>query len=245
MSAWKDYFEASKYQNMGEPQQKRGLPQPPLEMAYDPGAALISLPDPNGFSLIAPDFITIVKSRESKRQYTDTALTLAELSYLLWVTQGVKSVNESNTFTKRLVPSAGARHPFETYLLINRVEGVDPGLYRYLALEHKLLPLDAKEDINQTITEAALKQKHVQNSAVAFCWVADIARTYWRYDERSFRYIMLDAGHVCQNLYLAAETIQCGVCAIAAFDDDLMNKALGVDGEHQFTVYMASLGKVA
>ncbi len=245
MSTWKDYFEASKYQNMSDPQQRKGFPQPPLEMTYDPGAALISLPDPNSFSLIAPDFITIVKSRESKRQYTDAALTLAELSYLLWMTQGVKNINETQTFTKRLVPSAGARHPFETYLLINRVESIKPGLYRYLALEHKLLPLDAKEDINQMITEAALKQKHVQNSAVTFCWVADVARTYWRYDERSFRYILLDAGHVCQNLYLAAETIHCGVCAIAAYDDDLMNEALGVDGEHQFTAYMASLGKVA
>ena len=245
MSTWKDYFEASKYQNMGESQQKRGLPQPPLEMAYDTGADLISLPNPDELSLIAPDFITIVKSRESKRQYTDVTLHLAELSYLLWMTQGVKSINETNTFTKRLVPSAGARHPFETYLLINRVESVDPGLYRYLALEHKLLPLHAAEDICQMITEAALKQKHVLNSAVTFCWVADIARTYWRYDERSFRYILLDAGHVCQNLYLAAEIIHCGVCAIAAYDDDLMNKALGIDGEHQFTAYMASLGKVA
>jgi len=244
MVTWKDYFEASKYQNMDETQQEKGLPQPPLEMAYDPKAALISLPDPTSCSLVASDFLAIVESRESRRKYTDEALSLVELSYLLWTTQGVKSVNETQTFTKRLVPSAGARHPFETYLLINRVEGIEPGLYRYLALEHKLLLVNAAEDINQKITEASLKQKQVQNSAVTFCWVADIARTYWRYNERSFRYIMLDAGHVCQNLYLAAETIHCGVCAIAAYDDDLMNNALGVDGEHQFTAYLASLGKV-
>lgn len=245
MITWKDYFEASKYQNMDETQQEKGLPQPPLEMAYDPKADLISLPDPKNCSLAASDFLAIVESRESRRKYTDEALALVELSYLLWTTQGVKSVNETQTFTKRLVPSAGARHPFETYLLVNRVEGIEPGLYRYLALEHKLLLVNAAEDINQKITEASLKQKQVQNSAVTFCWVADIARTYWRYDERSFRYIMLDAGHVCQNLYLAAETIHCGVCAIAAYDDDLMNKALGVDGVHQFTAYLASLGKVA
>ncbi len=66
---------------------------------------------------------------------------------------------------------------------------------------------------------------------------------YWRYSERSYRYLHLDAGHVCQNLYLAAEAAGCGVCAIAAFDDDLLNKALDVDGESQFAIYAASLGK--
>ena len=245
MSAWKDYFEASKYQNMAEVPQKAGVPQPLLEMTYDPKAPLFSLPDPRDCELIASDFRTIVESRESRRQYTNEAVSLAELSYLLWITQGVKSVNETRTFTKRLVPSAGARHPFETYLLVNRVKDIDAGLYRYLALEHKLLIVDKAVDINQKITDACLKQKHVQTSSVTFCWVADIARTYWRYGERSFRYVLLDAGHVCQNLYLAAETIHCGVCAIDAFDDDLMNKALHVDGVQQFAVYLASLGKIA
>ena len=66
----------------------------------------------------------------------------------------------------------------------------------------------------------------------------------WRYGERAFRYIHLDAGHVCQNLYLASECIQSGVCAIAAFDDDELNALLGLDGEEQFAVYMATVGKL-
>ncbi len=243
MSTWKDYFEASKYQNMPDSQQKMGISQPPLQMAYEPDAQLISLPDPKECALTESDFRNIVQKRESRRQYAGKELSLSELSYLLWITQGVKEVNEAKTLTRRTVPSAGARHPFETYLLINQVQGLAQGLYRYLALEHKLLLLDASVGINQKITDACLKQKHVQTSAVTFCWVADIARTYWRYGERSFRYILLDAGHVCQNLYLAAETIHCGVCAIAAYDDDLMNAAIGVDGIHQFTAYIATLGK--
>jgi SagB-type dehydrogenase family enzyme len=243
MSTWKDYLEASKYQNMPDSQQKKGITQPPLQMAYEADAQLISLPDPQECTLSESDFKNIIQKRESRRQYIVKELSQSEFSYLLWATQGVKEVNEAKTFTRRTVPSAGARHPFETYLLINQVQGLAQGLYRYLALEHKLLLLEASADINQKITEACLKQKHVQTSAVTFCWVADIARTYWRYGERSFRYILLDAGHVCQNLYLAAETIQCGVCAIAAFDDDLMNTALGVDGIHLFTAYIATLGK--
>ncbi len=243
MNTWKEYFEASKYQNMPDSQQKMGIAQPPLQMAYEPDAELISLPDPKECTLAETDFRNIVQARESRRQYAVKELSLSELSYLLWMTQGVKEINGTKTFTRRTVPSAGARHPFESYLLVNQVQGLVQGLYRYLALEHKLLLQNASAEINQKITDACLKQKHVQTSAVTFCWVADIARTYWRYGERSFRYILLDAGHVCQNLYLAAETIHCGVCAIAAFDDDLMNSAIGVDGTHQFTAYIATLGK--
>jgi len=243
MSTWKDYFEASKYQNMPDSQQKMGLPQPPLQMIYSPAAQLINLPDPCECVIAEMDFKTILEKRESLRKYAEIDLSLSELSYLLWATQGVKELNEAKGFTRRTVPSAGARHPFETYLLVNHVQGLEKGLYRYLALEHKLLLLDASADINQKITDACLKQKHVQTSAVTFCWVADIARTYWRYSERAFRYILLDAGHVCQNLYLAAETIHCGVCAIAAYDDDLMNAAVGLDGSNQLTAYIATLGK--
>jgi len=70
-----------------------------------------------------------------------------------------------------------------------------------------------------------------------------IERMSWRYPERGYRYILLDAGHVCQNLYLVAEALGCGVCAIAAYDDDLTNQVFGLDGESQFIVYLASLGK--
>ena len=91
---------------------------------------------------------------------------------------------------------------------------------------------------------ACLGQGMVTNSAVTFFWTAEIYRMEFRYAERSYRYIHLDAGHVCQNLYLAAESKGCGVCAIAAFDDDELNSALGFDGEKEFVVYIAALGKM-
>jgi len=160
----------------------------------------------------------------------------------LWVTQGVKGI-ASKKVIKRTVPSAGSRHAFETYLLVNKVKGLDRGLYRYISLQHKLCNLGAKKDIAKGITAACLNQSHVYNSAVTFIWVAVPARTAWKYSDRAYRYIHLDAGHVCQNLYLAAEAIQCGVCAIAAFDDDALNRVLGLDGEEMFAIYLASLGK--
>jgi len=83
----------------------------------------------------------------------------------------------------------------------------------------------------------------VANCAVTFIWAADFYRMSWRYGERGLRYIYIDAGHVCQNLYLAAEAINSGVCAIGAYEDDIINEILGLDGENQFTVYVATLGK--
>jgi len=162
----------------------------------------------------------------------------------LWMTQGVKRFTKRPA-TLRPVPSAGARHAFETYLLANLVEGLAPGLYRFAASQHALVNLEMPADINEQITHACTDQNQVLTSAATFIWVAVTERMTWRYSQRGYRYLHLDAGHVCQNLYLAAEQIGCGVCAIAAFDDDLLNSTLHLDGEKLFAIYVASLGKRA
>jgi SagB-type dehydrogenase family enzyme len=141
------------------------------------------------------------------------------------------------------VPSAGARHAFETYLLANRVEELRPRLYRFLAGEHVLQPRPGTERVAPTMAQACLDQDMVKTCAVAFIWVAVPARMTWRYSQRGYRYLHLDAGHVCQNLYLAAESLDCGACAIAAFDDDAVNGVLGIDGEEQFAIYLATVGR--
>ena len=160
---------------------------------------------------------------------------------------GEKEIEEINkilkTVTLRNVPSAGARHAFETYLLINRVEGVESGLYRYIATRHKLLEISTESDLSAKLKKAAYNQSMVVKCAVTFIWVANTYRMTWRYGERGYRYLHLDAGHVCQNLYLSAENIACGVCAIAAFHDDEFNELLGLDGLKQFVIYLATVGK--
>ena len=98
--------------------------------------------------------------------------------------------------------------------------GWKPGLYRFIATRHALLRLPAPQDITEQVMDAAPTGRNTsRQSAVTFIWVAVTERMSWRYVERSMRYLFLDAGHVCQNLYLAAESIGCGVCAIAAYDD--------------------------
>jgi SagB-type dehydrogenase family enzyme len=91
---------------------------------------------------------------------------------------------------------------------------------------------------------ACLGQAFVRASAVTFLWSTVIYRMAWRYSERAYRLVHLDAGHACQNLYLAASQVGCGTCAIAAFDDDLMADLLGVNIEEEFVLYCATVGKL-
>jgi SagB-type dehydrogenase family enzyme len=222
--------------------QSRGEPQPPLELPYDSGQRLFELPPPDTLALEPVDLRTIIEQRRTVRNYTDEALSIAELSHLLWCTQGVQDVRGSYA-TVRTVPSAGARHAFETYLLVNAVDDIKHGIYRYLASAHQLTQLPLGENWTRRITQACMNQEQVARSAVTFMWVAVAERMCWRYGERGYRYMLLDAGHVCQNLYLAAEVIGCGVCAIAAYNDVALNRELELDGEELFVIYVASLGK--
>lgn len=238
----REFMLKTRYEYLETSEQDRGLPQPPLELGFPADAPQIALPDPKNLSIPSMDFLQAVNQRTSVRNYSTEALSMEELSFLLWCTQGVKRVSQ-RPVTLRTVPSAGARHAFETYLLINRVDGLKPGLYRFLAIEHALLPVDLKQDWAGILTAACEDQEMVRTGAVSFFWVAVRERMAWRYGERGYRYLHLDAGHVCQNLYLAAEAVNSGMCAIAAFNDELLCRALGVDGVEQFPIYVAALGK--
>jgi len=222
--------------------QQMHLPQPPLEMPPRPGKSIMRLPRPDAVATAPCDLRQAIEQRRSLRQYRADALTLAELSYLLWSTQGVREVLGHHA-TLRTVPSAGARHALETYVLANRVDGVPPGLYRFLAIEHSLQDVDRSEDGAGRLVAACLGQGFVGLAAAAFFWTASAERMTWRYGERGYRYLLLDAGHACQNLYLAAESIGCGACAVGAFDDEALDAALGVDGVGEFSLYAAAVGK--
>lgn len=238
----KHFVESTKYRYLAASDQMKGLEQPPLELPYDESKTVIDLPEPEKIRVRNVNLRDVIEKRRSIRQYSQKPLSLEELSYLLWCTQGVKEVIQGSA-TLRTVPSAGARHPFETYLLISNVEGLQRGLYRFLAIEHKLLQLNTKRDMAHKVTEACFGQEFVEESAATFIWTALVYRMTWRYGERGYRYLYLDAGHICQNLYLSAESIDGGVCAIGAFSDDDMNRLVNVDGENQFVLYIAAVGK--
>jgi SagB-type dehydrogenase family enzyme len=236
-------MEMTRYSRISRADQFRDLPAPPLEKkpAGD-DIRFISLPEPAEISIPRQDLRYAIESRRSVRQYAPDSLTLQELAYLLWCTQGIVASHEPYA-TFRNVPSAGGRHAFETYLLVNRVDGLEPGLYRYLAFSHRLVPIEIGSDMADRIMKACLEQAMVKDSAVTFIWSCVIYRMAWRYSERAYRLVFLDAGHVCQNLYLAAEQVNCGTCAMGAFDDELMAGLLGIDGVNEFVIYCAAVGR--
>ncbi len=240
----KEFIKKTQYKFMGPPDQSKGKPQPPIELEYDKSKHIIDLPNPSSITVNDMDLRKTIENRKSVRKYSDQPLTLPELSWLLWCTQGVKEVLHRQV-TLRTVPSAGARHCFETYLLVNNVEDLQSGLYRFLAVDHKLEPINLDDPhLANKLTTACLDQSMVRKSAVTFFWTSVIYRMKWRYGERGYRYLLLDAGHVCQNLYLAVQNINCGVCGVAAFNDEEVNQIIGLDGETQFVIYLATVGKV-
>ena len=125
-----------------------------------------------------------------------------------------------------------------------RVSGLEPGLYRYLPLEHQLLHLLREEQMPEKLTEATLGQVFAGRAAAVFIWTTIPYRMEWRYGLAAHKVIALDAGHVCQNLYLACEAIGVGTCAMAAYHQQLMDRLVQVDGQEEFVVYLAPVGKV-
>ncbi len=222
--------------------QRDGVPNPPFQKPYPEDADLVDLIPVNELSSGQMPLSEAIANRKSRRVYNAKSITLEELSFLLWSTQGIRGTVQGGKTTLRTVPSGGARHPFETYLFINQVEGVKTGLYRYLAYEHKLLPLKFGEDLVNEV-HAGTRDQFVPDSAVVFIWSAIPYRAEWRYGPVAHKMIAIDAGHVCQNLYLACEAIGAGTCAIGAYNQSKIDAVLELDGEDEFTVYIATVGR--
>ncbi len=225
---------------LGISDQKKGAPQPPIAARLLNGREieLPSVDDAWGKVALA----SALRSRRSLREYSKEPLSLYEFAALLWATQGVERVWEEK-LTFRTVPSAGARHAFETLIVVRHVDGLPAGLYQYLALEHRLLAAGSFAVTPGELAAACLGQKMIETAAVTFAWVAVHERMTWRYAERGYRYLYLDAGHVCQNLYLACEAVGAGTCAIGAYDDAAVNALFHLDGVDRFVAYLASVGK--
>ena len=173
---------------------------PPLEKPFDTDSKLIDLVPHDKITCgTAGVYETIVK-RRSRRNFKDQPLTLEEFSYLLLSTQGIK--NPKRPFF-RTSPSGGARHGIETYIYVEKVDALNPGLYRYLPVEHKLLYIGEKPKAQLT---AALAGQDF-NPAATFIWTVVPYRISWRYKGAEEKLALLDVGHVCQNLYTACEAL--------------------------------------
>lgn len=238
------FQEYTKYRHFLSPSlMSRGAPVPDAEKPVPPSVPLVELPaPPHPPAGRTPSLFDLLRTRRSRREYPAAPLTLSELAALLWSAQGI--VESGRGFTLRTAPSAGARHPLETYVMVNRVAGLAPGLCRYSPAGHRLVRLGDDASVAGRLAAACLGQEMLRTCAAAFIWTAVIERGRWKYQQRAYRYIYLDAGHACQNLYLACEELGLGCCAVAAFDDDAIDKIIGVDGLEEFAIYLATVGHV-
>jgi len=189
--------------------------------------------------LPAADLWEMLARRRSLRQYQDRYLTQEELAALLWATQGVTLASRS--YLLRTAPSAGALYPVETYLAVHKVEEMEPGVW-HLNLPDFSLELLHSTDTRQALVQAGLGQRFLGDAAVDFIWTGILNRAMWKYRERAIRYIFLDAGHICQNLMLAATALGLGCCPVGAFFDEEVESLVEVDGVEEVALYLASVG---
>jgi SagB-type dehydrogenase family enzyme len=205
---------------------------------YEAPLTRIALPKPRADG--EADIWQLLHRRRSTRIYArEKTVPQDILSALLWATQGLTASYGTSYF--RTAPSAGGLYPVETYLGIRSVEGLEPGLYHFRprAFDLELLK---RGDNSRALTTAALQQEMVMDAQVTFIWSALMARGTWKYRQRAYRYVYIDAGHIAQNLYLAAGALGLGVCAIGAFFDDRVNELVGLDGVEETVIYMACVG---
>ncbi|MCS7221365.1 MAG: SagB family peptide dehydrogenase [Anaerolineae bacterium] len=212
--------------------------QPALYKEYT-WAERIPLPLPNDFRGLSTE--EAIQRRRSVRDYSGQPMTLMELSRLLYYTSGINA--ERWGYKLRAAPSAGALYPIEIYPVVHRVEGLQPGLYHYAVRDHALELLRAA-DLRGEITRHGLMQEFLGQANLVLVFTAIFQRLRWKYQERTYRYALLEAGHLGQNVYLAATSVGMGACAVGAFLDDDLNAMLGIDGQHEAAIYMLAVGKV-
>ena len=237
-----DFLRNTKYERGKLPRHTLDWANMPDQYKIYKDAKRIPLPEPATQG--GPDIWKIMAHRRSVRAYSNDMLTLNELSQILWATQGVRETVSGAMvdFKLRTVPSAGALYPIETYLYVNRVDGLKKGLYHYVIGDHQL-ELLKEGDFSSEVRGGALDQQIASNAAVVFIWSAIIERSSWKYLQRAYRYIFLDAGHIAQNLALSVEALNLGSCQIGAIYDDELNSLLDLDGVRESAIYMSSVAK--
>ena len=183
-----------------------------------------------------------LKKRKSVRDFQDKPISKGQLAYLLWAATGIQRIEDGYEF--RTAPSAGALYPIETYLVVNNVKGLEAGIYHYSIRSGQLEQL-RRGDFRRQIAAAALGQTMCATASVVFVWAAVFERCKWKYGQRAYRYIYLDAGHIAENLALAAASLDRGSCEIGALYDEQANAIVGVDGIVESVICMAVVGTPA
>lgn len=231
------FHRETKYAPGSVPEGKVSLPEPESYKRYD-GAPRVPLDEPRCEP--EPSLCVLLRARRSIRHFADEPILKRHLSYLLWASSGISC--RQGGVELRTAPSAGALYPIETYLFAHNVESIPSGIYHYSVQDHQLEELK-RGDFRGVLEKAGLGQPACAQAGVVFAWAGLFGRTTWKYGQRGFRYVYLDAGHIAQNCGLAAASSGLGCCEIGAFYDDEMNGLIGLDGDDESVISISVVGQ--
>lgn len=218
------------------------VPEPPHELPVREGQTVIKLPSPKRFKVPETSVRSAIECWEPVGFFSRSSVSLKELSYLLWCTQGFKRT-VAETIQLRNVPSSGSRYPLETYFVTGEVDGLETGLYRYLPKSNSIVAERIDSGLPLEMSTASMNFKVVTRAAVTFLWVAVPYRSVWAIGNRGYRSVLIEAGHTCQNLIMAAACFGFEVYPIDMFHDEMIAKLANLDTETQWPVYLAAVGK--
>lgn len=230
-------------EKMAESDQSKGVAAPAFGKKIT-GEVIVL---PSFEDVTTASYTSLLDSRRSVRSYSDKPMTQAELAFMLWSVNGIQRIrNDVATF--RPVPSGGARHPFETYITIQNVEGLTPGLYHYLPSENigeKTVTIERLKDVpeyEKTVTEMVVGQAWAAKAPVVLFYSCIPYKAEWRYHELAHRVVLIDLGHLGQNAMLSAAALGLGSCCMAAYDQKACDALIGLDGLEEYIVYAIAVG---
>ena len=183
----------------------------------------------------------LMSSRRSVRQFSGLPISWRQLSYLLFSSAGLLNVNNSIDYSRRPYPSAGARYPLEIYPLILNCTGIDKGLYHYNVKEN-CLELILKEDLEVWLMKASGGEASLRQSSIIFIITGVLDRTRIKYRDRGYRYALIEAGHLGQNICLLTAELGLGCCPLGGFIDPVVNELLDISFQKEFVLYLLAVG---
>lgn len=218
------------------------VPEPPRELPVKNDAKVIPLPHPRKAKIPALSVRKAIEQWEPPGFFARSAVTLEELSYLLWSMQGFRKV-VAETVELRTTPSSGSRYPLETYFVTGEVDGLETGLYRYLPRTNSIVAERIDSGLPLEMSTASMNFRVVTRAAVTFLWVAIPYRSVWAMGSRGYRCAFIEAGHTCQSLIMASAPLGLQVFPVDLFHDEMMVKLANLDPETQWPVYLAAVGR--
>lgn len=234
--------------SMAKSDQQNGVEHPSYD--YYKTEKFIELPSFEK-AVTCPSYLDLLDLRRSERVYTDEAMTQEQLAFMLWSVGGIQTTRGEGVSTFRPVPSGGARHPFEYYIAVKNVVGLEPGFYHYVptknigekkvTIEH-LGPLF--DDYDTSMNDLVVGQKWVTKAPVVLFVSCIPYRAEWRYRDAAHRVMLIDLGHVGQNLMLSATALGLGSCCLAAFDQKRCDDVFSFNGVDEYTVYALPVGNL-